>query len=115
MMPAMKLNTPPVTSSQPPHIMALARRSTALSGGYPQTPDGPEPPDGPESSELAPRAASRPARAARQASQAIVTSPISAAGSSQLTCPPMSAANSRVSPAEPPNRGPAPPPKPTEP
>src|SRR6266567_8337446 len=93
MMPAMKLNTPPVTSSHPPHSMVLAR--------------GSDPPDG--------LASAVTFVAPRQPSQAITASPISAAGSSQLTCPPMSAANSLVSPAEPPNRGPAPPPKPTEP
>src|SRR5438552_9247205 len=126
MMPAMKLNTPPVTSSQPPHSTAdavPARGSTALPGGLPQTPGGPEPPDGLATPSRGPRPcwlASHGAlvgsvRTARQLSQAMAASEISAAGSSQLTCPPMSAANSLVSPAEPLNLGPAPPPRPTEP
>src|SRR5215472_3637046 len=109
MMPAMKLNTPPVTSSQPPHSSAAA----ALAQGD----DPPEPPDGlkaPVTSSPGPWPR-RSVRTDRQLSHIRVASAISAAGSSQLTWPPMSAANSLVRPAELLKEGPAPPRNPTEP
>ena len=83
-MPAIRLNTAAVTSSQPPHTRAAARFLSVLG--------------------------------ARMVPHSSAARAISAAGSSQLTWLPMSAAKSLVSPAVPPVAAtPWPPGPPTEP
>src|SRR5215472_6857806 len=93
MIPCMKLNTTPVTSSQPPQIAANAR--IRVTGE-------PEPPATP---------AVTGTRALRRDTHSSAPSEISAAGISQLTCPPNSDPNSRKIPVDPPKPAP-PPPKP---
>src|SRR5215472_5900183 len=91
MIPCMKLNTTPVTSSHPPQIAANARiRETCEAGTA--TADA----------EAAAGAGSRAGTDHRD-THSSAPSEISAAGSSQLTCPPNSDPNSRKIPVDPPN------------
>src|SRR5690348_3425817 len=89
MIPCMKLNTRPVTSSHPPQIAANARiRETGEAGAGAATADA--------------GAGSR-AGTDRRDTHSSAPSEISAAGSSQLTCPPNSDPNNRKIPVDPPN------------
>src|SRR5215831_5540997 len=89
MIPCMKLNTRPVTSSHPPQIAAKAR-IREIGEADAATDD------------TAIGAGSRAANDRRD-THSSAPSEISAAGSSQLTCPPNSDPNSRKIPVDPPN------------
>ena len=88
----MKLNTTPVTSSQPPQIAANARIRVTGEAEPPAIP------------------AVTGTRARRRDTHSNAPSEISAAGISQLTCPPNSDPNNRKIPVAPPNTPPPPPP-----
>src|SRR5215472_8229432 len=111
MIPCMKLNTTPVTSSHPPQIAANARiRETAEAGAAAAaaaeagaaTADAEAAAAAAETAEAAAGAGSR-AGTDRRDTHSSAPSEISAAGSSQLTCPPNSDPNSRKIPVDPPN------------
>ena len=96
MIPCMKLNTTPVSSSQPPQITANARiRVTGEAVGA----AGAEPPATPTVTGT---------RVCRRDTHSSAPSEISAAGISQLTCPPNSDPNNRKIPLAPPNPPPPP-------
>ena len=88
----MKLNTTPVTSSQPPQIAANARIRVTGEAEPPAIP------------------AVTGTRARRRDTHSNAPSEISAAGISQLICPPNSDPNNRKIPVAPPNPPPPPPP-----
>src|SRR5215472_9434334 len=99
MIPCMKLNTTPVTSSHPPQIAANARiRETGEAGAATADAEA----AAAETAEAAAGAGSR-AGTDRRDAHSSAPSEISAAGSSQLTCPPNSDPNSRKIPVDPPN------------
>src|SRR5215469_10325345 len=90
----------PVTSSQPPQITANAR---ILVTGETVPVPGTVPPATP---------AVTGTRTCRRDTHSSAPSEISAAGISQLTCPPNSDPNNRKIPVDPPKPAPAPPPPP---